>query len=91
MTKCSRDEALEKAQWLKPHKIMLWCSGCTGRLIADRDKTDYPEAVMLETGCPECVGGDFGSSTYYDRKGNEVLYDPIDIGNTEHPLAKGLT
>jgi hypothetical protein len=44
-----------------------------------RAEWDYPEAVLVEIPCPECCGGDFGSETYYDAAGKEVLYDPAEI------------
>lgn len=77
--KCSRDEALGLSGHIRTNEIVLWCPGCNLLYITDKIDTDYPEAAVLEMRCPECVGGDFDLSTYYDSKGNEVLYDPADI------------
>lgn len=88
MSKWIRDQAIERGCQLGPHRIQLWCPKCGHHYIADREKYDYPEAVMLELECPKCVvSGEFESSTYWDNKGNEVLYDVKLIGTAEHPLA----
>ena len=89
MVKSPRLEAIEQGGLLGPHKIALWCSKCRKLVIANRENHDYPEAVMLEFDCPDCGDpGDFESLTYYDRNGNEVLYDVALIGTPEHPLAE---
>lgn len=83
----SLDQAIERSGHLRVDRILLWCPECEMRYVADRVDTDYPEATLLEMRCPECVGGDFDLSTYYDAKGNEVLYDPADIPKRRKTLA----
>ena len=46
---------------------------------------------MLEMECPDCSHGlPPETSVFYDKKGSFVLYDPADVGNAGHPIAKGL-
>jgi hypothetical protein len=56
--------------------IPLLCYECGFAVLTPRQPTDYPEAVRIETLCPECAGGDFSEVFHYDRQGRHITRDP---------------
>lgn len=66
--------------------IALKCPRCGKKARAVRDeRCDPPTATVAHILCPECVGGDFSSTNYYDANGNEVCGDPATFKGEEAP------
>ena len=59
-------------------KIDLECPKCGLKHSAIRFDDDPPSAVKAWIICPECCGGDFGTTRYEDAKGAEVSWDAAD-------------
>lgn len=53
-------------------------------MLVDRDKTDYPEAILIEVTCDQCDDGDFAEVFQYDAKGQHITRDPQASGEGEH-------
>lgn len=63
------------------HKtITIECPECKLRAETPRQEYDYPEAVLMQVVCPNCTTGDFDEPVYFDKDGNNVNYDPDEIG-----------
>ncbi|MEO1637770.1 MAG: hypothetical protein AAFU41_00815 [Pseudomonadota bacterium] len=56
--------------------LPIECPKCGRTAESARDQMDPPEAVKAIILCPDCVGGDFGTTTYLDASGNELLPSP---------------
>lgn len=72
------DDACGVSPKQEPRQIVLYCSGCLLRKSVDRHENDPPNAVLAHIQCPECVGGDFDTTYYYDVNGNEIPYESTD-------------
>lgn len=59
--------------------ILLTCSSCGRREVAERQAHDPARAVELNfQNCDRCDRGDFEMLAYYDADGREVMEDPAD-------------
>jgi hypothetical protein len=59
-----------------PH-IEIACPECQRRDHVPRVEHDPPDATLASILCPECSGGDFGTTGYFDASGNEIPpFDP---------------
>lgn len=56
--------------------LPIECPKCGRTADSARDQLDPQEAVKAIILCPDCVGGDFGTTTYLDADGNELLPGP---------------
>lgn len=56
--------------------LPISCPKCGRKANSARDDTDPRAAVRAEILCPDCVGGDFGTTTYFDAEGRELLPGP---------------
>ena len=58
--------------------IELYCFKCKSRKTVNRCDDDPPNATIAHIQCPECVGGDFDSTEYFDGNGQPVPYvEPV--------------
>ena len=55
-------------------RINLYCRKCHRVGSAIREVGDPDGAVVANIQCPECVGGDFDSTEYFDANGEPVPY-----------------
>ena len=80
-SQCHVDDApelpgIENAKGLRQaNKIELYCIQCESRTTVDRQEDDPPNAVLAHIQCPECVGGDFDSTEYFDKEGSQIPYE----------------
>jgi hypothetical protein len=59
--------------------IELRCTKCSrSPIMVARQETDYPEAVRVETVCPDCDEGDFAEVLQFDAEGKHITRDPKD-------------
>ena len=56
--------------------LPISCPKCGRKANSARDETDPRAAVRAEILCPDCVGGDFGTTTYFDAQDRELLPGP---------------
>lgn len=56
--------------------LPIQCPKCGRTANSARDDLDPPSAVRAEILCPDCVGGDFGTTTYFDAEGRELVPGP---------------
>lgn len=56
--------------------LPIQCPKCGRTANSARDDLDPPSAVRAEILCPDCVGGDFGTTTYFDAEGGELVPGP---------------
>lgn len=56
--------------------ITLRCPKCAREKVVDRLPHDYLGAVRMENECPECWGGDFVETKYFDSAGVHLTSDP---------------
>jgi hypothetical protein len=54
--------------------LPIECPRCGRTASSARDQMDPPEAVKALILCPDCVGGDFGTTTYLNEKGQELPF-----------------
>lgn len=57
-------------------KLRIECPICRRTADSVRDELDPPEAVKALILCPDCVGGDFGETTYLNAAGETLLPGP---------------
>lgn len=62
----------KKEQTLSDKIIHLKCPGCGLEKDSPLLEEDPPGAFIAEIMCPDCFAGGFGSTTYYDKNGNEI-------------------
>jgi hypothetical protein len=58
--------------------LPISCPKCGRRANSARYELDPPTAVRAEILCPDCVGGDFGTTTYFDAACRELVPSPDD-------------
>lgn len=56
--------------------LPISCPKCGRTANSARDELDPCAAVRAEILCPDCVGGDFGATTYFDAAGRELPPSP---------------
>lgn len=56
--------------------LPISCPKCGRKANSARCDLDPPAAVRANILCPDCVGGDFGDTTYFDAAGLELLPGP---------------
>jgi len=56
-------------------QIELYCIKCESRKTVDRQEDDPANAMLAHIQCPECVGGDFDSTEYFDKNGSKIPYE----------------
>ena len=56
--------------------LAIKCPRCGRTTQSARDELDPPEAAIAMILCPDCVGGDFGETTYLDASGRELMCGP---------------
>ena len=56
--------------------LPIECPQCGRTAESARDALDPPEAAKAIILCPDCVGGDFGTTTYLGANGDELLPAP---------------
>jgi hypothetical protein len=56
--------------------LPISCPECGRKTNSPRCETDPRAAVRAEILCPDCVGGDFGGTTYFDAQDLELLPGP---------------
>jgi hypothetical protein len=61
--------------------LPIECPQCGRKASSARDQLDPEEAVRAEILCPECVGGDFGTTRYFDADGRELVLGPNGYGS----------
>lgn len=59
-------------------RLPIECPRCGRTATSARDQMDPPEAVLAMILCPDCFGGDFGTTTYLNEEGREILPGPDD-------------
>lgn len=59
-------------------RIDLECPKCGRKHQAIRFDDDPANAAKAWILCPECCGGDFGTTRYEDANGQEVPWDAVD-------------
>ena len=68
---------------LPASRITLKCTKCKRKISAERDDTDPPNAVRMETECDRCDrGGGWPETFYYDAENNQIDCD----GNILPPI-----
>jgi DnaJ-class molecular chaperone len=55
--------------------IKLECPKCGQRKTTERLAEDHPKATKVMITCPECNGGDFGETMYFDANGKHLIDD----------------
>lgn len=63
--------------------IEIECPDCRRHEDVQRLEGDPEAAIKALIKCPDCVGGDFGDTTFLDANGNEVWPAPEHGGPPE--------